>query len=138
MLFRFTVFYSTIFYCISNAYFAVSVSNFLACKTIQSVFLALQVTKEFLKPLHIFLHFFSKFLHKIIQKGYFGHFLQVEPILVPTFVSESFQLVYSSIKIINQILSKNHFSIASESVWVVLVPRGILVFSRQNFDREVF
>jgi len=92
ILFRFTVFYSTIFYCALNAYFTFSVFNSLAYKAIRSVFLALQVIKDFLKPLHIFLHFYFKFLHKIIQKGYFGHFLQWNSFWSLPFVSESFQL----------------------------------------------
>jgi len=67
--FQFTAFYSTIFYCVSTAYFTVPVPNLLACKTILSVFLALQVIEEFLKNIAYFPAFYSKFLHKIIQKG---------------------------------------------------------------------
>ena len=49
----------------------------------------------------------------------------------------SLSLFNLSAWIINQILYKNHLSFASESVWVVLVPRGILVFSHQiNFGQR--
>jgi len=73
------------------------------------------------KRIAYFPAFYPKFLHKIIQKGYFGHFLQWSP------------FINLSAWIINQILLKSHFSIASESVWVVLVPKVILVFSHQIF-----
>ena len=127
------MFYSTVFYCASNAYFTVSVSNFLACKTIQSIFLALQAIKEFLKPLHIFLHFIPNFRIKSYEKGILvvscsgTHF---------SFYNLSLSLYNLSVHIINQILSKNLFSIASESVSVVLVLRGILVFSHPKFLTE--
>jgi len=111
ILFKFTVFYSTIFYCGSTAYFTVSVSNFLACKTIQSIFLALQVIEEFLKTLHIFLHFIPNFSIKIIQRVFWS-FPTVEPILVLTFVSESFQLVCTNhwSKFCLKIISALHLS----------------------------
>jgi len=48
MPFQFTVYYSAIYYCASPASVTVSASKFF---------------------LHIFLAFYSKFLHKIIQKG---------------------------------------------------------------------
>ena len=85
------------------------------------------------KRIAYFPAFYSKFLHKIIQKGYFGHFLQWSPFNPYNLSLSLFNL---SAWIINQILSKNHLSFAYESVWVVLVPRGILVFSHQmNFGQ---
>jgi len=59
--------------------FAIAVFNFLAYKAIQSAFLALQVIEKFLKPLFIFSHLIPNICIKIIQKGYFGHFLQWNP-----------------------------------------------------------
>jgi len=106
--------------------FTTAVFNSLACKAIQSVFLALQVIWKFLKQLHIFLHFIPNFRIKSYEKGILviscsgTHFSPY---------NLSLSLYNLSVHIINQILSKNHFSIASESVWVILVLRGILVFS---------
>jgi len=115
--------------------FTTAVFNFLAYKAIQSAFLALQVIWRFLNQLHVFLHFIPSFLHKNHTKG----------ILVMSCSGTHFSpyvclWVFSTClcQSLIKIMSKNHFSIASESVWVVLVLRGILVFSHQNFDREVF
>ena len=88
------------------------------------------------KTIAYFPIFYSNFLHKIIQKG----------ILVISYKGTHFSpynlslsLFNLSAWIINQILSKNRLSFAFESVWVVFVLRGILVFSHQTFfDIEVF
>jgi len=53
MPFQFTVYYSTVYYCASAAYVTVSAFKFF---------------------LHIFLAFYPKFWHKVIQKGHFGLF----------------------------------------------------------------
>jgi len=100
-------------------------------------FLALQVLKkEFLKPLHIFLHFVPIFCIKS-YKRVFWSFPTKEPILVPIICPWVFStcLPESLIKFCPKIVLVLHF----ESVWVVLVLRGILVFSQRTiFDREVF
>ena len=74
--------------------------NFLAFRAIQSAFLALQVIWKFLNQLYIFLHSIPNFCIKIIQ-SIFRSFPAVEPILVLTFVSESFQLVFTKALILH-------------------------------------
>jgi len=114
-------------------FFTIPVFNSLAHKAIQSIFLALQVIWKFLNQVHIFLHFIPSFRIKSYEKG----------ILVISYSGTHFSpynlslSIYNlSVHIINQILSKNLFSIASESVSVVLVLRGILVFSHPIFLTE--
>jgi len=103
--------FSAIFYCASNASFTDSVSDSLACKTIQSVFLHYKSLKRVSKTIAYFPAFYSKFLHKIIQKS----------ILVISYNGTHFSpynlslsLFNLSAWIINQLLSKNHLSITSD------------------------
>ena len=56
------------------------------------------------KRIAYFPAFYSKFLHKIIQKGHFGHFLQWNPFFSPYNLSPS--LFNLSAWIVNQFLSK--------------------------------
>ena len=91
--------------------------------------------KGSLRPLHTFLHFYSIFLHKIIQKGYFGHFLQRNPFLVPTICLWVFSTCLHESSI--NFCPKNHLSIASNLVWVSLSrfsPQGHFgLFTLNNF-----
>jgi len=73
--------------------FTISVFNFLAYKVIQSAFLALQVIWKFLNHCTFPCILIPKHLHENHTERVFWSFPAVEPILVPTFVSESFQRV---------------------------------------------
>jgi len=118
--------------CFRRIFHFLSVSNFLACKTTQSVFLHYRSLKRVSKTIAYFLAFYSKFLHKIIQKGILV--ISCSGIHFSPY-NLSLGLFNLSAWIINQLLSKNHLSIASESAWVNLSRfwslRGILVFSHQ-------
>ena len=66
---------------------------FLHLKSSKVLFLHYKSSKKVSKTIAHFRAFYSKFLHKNHTKRVFWSFPAVEPILVPTFVSESFQLV---------------------------------------------
>jgi len=57
------------FYCARNVHFTVIISNLLAFKAIQSVFLHYKSSKRVPKTISHFSAFYSNFVHKIIQKG---------------------------------------------------------------------
>ena len=75
------------------------------------LFFALQVIRKFLNQLYIFLHFISNICIKS-YKRVFWSFPTMEPILVPTFVSESFQFVCTNhwSKLYLKIISALHLS----------------------------
>jgi len=110
---------------------------FLHLKAIQSVFLHYKPFEKVSKTIACFPAFYSNFCIKS-YKRVFWSFPTKEPIFVPTILSLS--LFNLSAWIISRILYKNHLSLhlsQSEPVWVVLVPRGILVFSHQiNFGQR--
>ena len=105
--------------------------SFLACKTIQNVFLHYKSLKKVSKTIAYFLAFYSKFCIKS-YKRVFWSFPTEEPILVPTICLWVFStcLHRSSINFYLKIVLVSHPR-QSESVWVVLVLRGIFVFSLQ-------
>ena len=72
------------FYCATNAHFTVIISNLLAFKVIQSVFLHYESSKRVSKTITYFLlHFIPIFCIKS-YKRVFWSFPTKEPILVPT------------------------------------------------------
>jgi len=71
------------FYCATNAHFAVRVSNFLAFKAVQSVFLHYKSSKRVSRTIACFPAFYSNFCIKS-YKRVFWSFPTKEPILVPT------------------------------------------------------
>ena len=110
--------------------------NFLAYKTIQNVFLHSKSLKRVSKTIAYFLAFYSKFCIKSYKRVFWSFPIE-EPILVPTICLWVFStcLHKSLINFYLKIILILHLS-QSESVWVVLVLRGILVLSHQMFLTE--
>jgi len=104
---------------------------FLHVKPSEVFLLHFKSLKKVSKTMAYFPTFYSNFLHKIIQKGilvisYKGtHF---SPYIFPRVFSTC--LHESLVKYCPKIVLVVHLS-QSESVWVVLVLRGIFVFSHQ-------
>ena len=125
------------FYCATNAHFTVIISNLHTSKAIQSFFLHYKSSKRVSRTIACFPTFYSNFCIKS-YKRVFWSFPMKEPILVPTICPWVFSICLheSLIKFCTKIILVLHLS-QSESVWVVLVPRGILVFSHQiNFGQR--
>jgi len=121
--FQFTMFYSAIFYCGLTAYFTVSVSKFLAFKTIQGVFLHYKPFKKISKIIAYFPAFYPIIFCIKSHKRVFWSFPTKEPILVPTTCPWVFStcLHKSSINLCPKVVFILHLS-QPESVRVVFSP----------------
>jgi len=134
--FKFTVFILQLLLCHRRAFYCI-ISKFISFKAVQSVFLHYKPFKRVSTTIACFPTFYSNFCIKS-YKRVFWSFPSMEPILVPTICPWIFSICLheSLIKFCTKIILVLHLS-QSGSVWVVLVPRGILVFSHQiNFGQR--